>query len=119
MGLTGSDLQEYVEKREKSLDREEHMPRREDEKNRLEFERLNLDEERLDKQALFKREEQEHETDVLKFHAEIGASKSEMGNKSLRPKLPKFEEQKDVMGAYIGRFERFTMVGEKIRGQLV
>ena len=43
MGLTGSELQEYVEKREKEfLDREERMLRREDEKSRLEFERLKL-----------------------------------------------------------------------------
>ena len=31
-----------------------------------------------------------------------------MGSKSLRPKLPKFEEQKDDMDAYIERFERFA-----------
>ena len=53
MGLTGSELQEYVEKREKEfLDREERMLRREDEKSRLEFERLKLEEERLEKQAV-------------------------------------------------------------------
>ena len=31
-----------------------------------------------------------------------------MGSKSLRPKLPKFEEQKNDMDAYIERFERFA-----------
>ena len=52
MGLTGSELQEYVEKREKKFfDREEGMLRRDDEKNRLELERLKLEEERLKKQA--------------------------------------------------------------------
>ena len=30
-----------------------------------------------------------------------------MGSKSRRPKLPKFEEQKDCIDAYIERFERF------------
>ena len=49
MDLTGSELQEYVEKREKEfLDREERMLRREDEKSRLEFERLKLEEELLE-----------------------------------------------------------------------
>ena len=43
MSLTGSELQEYVEKREKEfLDREERMLRRGDEKSRLEFEPLIL-----------------------------------------------------------------------------
>ena len=44
MCLTGSELQEYVEKREKEVsDREERMLRQEDEKNRLKFERLKLE----------------------------------------------------------------------------
>ena len=92
--------------RETFLNREEHMLRREDEKSRLEFESLKLKEERLEKQALLRREEQESEMDVLKLRGQTGVSKSEIGNKSLRPKLLKFEEQKDVMDAYIERFER-------------
>ena len=109
MGLIGSELQEYVEKREKEfLDREERMLRREDEKNRLEFERLKLEEERLEKQASLKDEEQEREMELLKLNAATGVSKSEIGSKSLRPKLPKFEEHKDDMDAYIERFERFA-----------
>ena len=73
MGLTGSELQEYVEKREKEfLDREERMLRREDEKSRLEFERLKLEEERLEKQASLKREEQEREMELLKLRAATG-----------------------------------------------
>ena len=107
MGLTKLELQEYVEKREKEfLDREERMLRQEDEKNRLEFERLKLEEERMEKQASLKREEQERAMELLKLRAATGVSKSEVGSKSLRPKLPKFEEQKDDMGAYIGCFAR-------------
>ena len=91
MGLTRSELQEYVEKREKDfLDREERMLRREDEKSRLEFECLKLEEERLEKRASLKREEQEREMELLKLRAETGFLKSEMGSKSLRSKLPKF-----------------------------
>ena len=105
MGLTGSELQEYVEKREREfLDREERMLRREDEKSRLELERLKLEEERLEKHASLKREEQEREIELLKLCAATGVSKSEVGSESLRPKLPKFEEQKDDMDAYIERF---------------
>ena len=107
MGLTGSELQEYVEKREKEfLDKEERMVRRENEKNRLELERLKLEEERLEKQASLKREGQEREMELLKLRAATGVSKSEVGSKSLRPKLPKFEEHKDDMNAYIERFAR-------------
>ena len=76
--------------------------------SRLEFERLKLEEERLEKQASLKREEQEREMELLKLRAATGVLKSEMGSKSLRPKLPKFEEQKDDMDAYIERFERFA-----------
>ena len=63
---------------------------------------LKFEEDRLEKQALFKREEQERDLELLKLYA--GVSKSGMGSKSLRPKLPKFEEQKDDMDAYIERF---------------
>ena len=42
-----------------------------------------------------------------------------MGSKSLRPKLPKFEEQKDDMGAYIERLKYLleARVGERIHKQ--
>ena len=51
----------------------------------------------LEKQTVFKREEQEREMELLRLLAETGVRKSEMGNKSLRPNLPKVEEQKDDM----------------------
>ena len=64
MGFSGSELQEYVEKRENEIfDREES--RREDEKSRLEFERLKLEEESLDKQPSLKCKEQEREMELL------------------------------------------------------
>ena len=56
--------------------------------------------------TLLKREEQEREMELLKLSAETGVLKSEMGSKSLRPKLLEFEEQKDDMNAYIERFAR-------------
>ena len=62
----------------------------------------------MEKQALLKREEQEKEMELLKLRAEIVFSKYKMGSKSLRPKLPKFEEQKDDRDTYIERFERFA-----------
>ena len=57
-----------------------------------------------EKQASLKREEQEREMELLKLRAATGVSKSEVGSKSLRPKLPKFEEHKDDKDAYIERF---------------
>ena len=68
---------------------------------------LKLEEEMLEKQALLKREEQEREMELYKLR-EAGVLKSEMGSKSLRPNLPKYEEQKDDIDAYIERFERFA-----------
>ena len=46
--------------------------------------------------------------ELLKLRAATVVSKSEVGSKSLRPNLPKFEEQKDDMDAYIEYFERFA-----------
>ena len=46
--------------------------------------------------------------ELLKLRAATGVSKSEVGSKSLRPNLPKFEEQKDDMDAFIEYFERFA-----------
>ena len=46
--------------------------------------------------------------ELLKLSAATRNSKSEISSKSLRPKLPKFEEHKDDMDAYIQRFERFA-----------
>ena len=69
---------------------------------------MKLEEERLETQASSKREEQKREMELLKLRAATGVSKSEVGSKSLRPKLPKFEEHKDDMDAYIERFERFA-----------
>ena len=39
-----------------------------------------------------------------------GVTTSEMGNKSLRPTLPKVEEQKDDMGAYKEQFKQFAKI---------
>ena len=78
------------------------MLRRENEKIRLGFERLKLEEDRLEKQAMLKREEQERDLELLKLPA--GILKYEMGSKSLRPKLSKFEEQKNDKDAYIEGF---------------
>ena len=135
LGLKDRELQDYVDRKEKDvLDREERARKREDERMRLETERLRLDAERrrsereeadkaraleyetrkleiekLEMEAKMRREEQEMELELIRLRAETGVGRvAETGAKSLRPKLPKFEEQKDDMDAYMERFERFA-----------
>ena len=50
---------------------------------------------------LLKRGEQEREMKLLKLRAETGVKKSEMGSKSLRPKLPKFFKNKKMTSVRI------------------
>ena len=126
MGLTGTYLQAYVDKREKDyLDREERMLRRDDERQRRddeklrqelerqkiederqqrrdeetlrqELERQKLEDVRLEKAAMFKREEQEREIALLKLRAETGLLKAEPSSRSLRPKLQSLRNRKMI-----------------------
>ena len=48
--------------------------------------------------------------ELLWRRAETGVMKSEMDNKSLRPTLPKVEEQKDDMDAYIEQIKQFAKI---------
>ena len=68
-----------------------------------------------EKELMFKRETEEREIEKLKLQMRI----KEMGTdapaipadfipKGLRPKLPKFDENKDDMDAFLERFERFA-----------
>ena len=117
LGLTGQDLRDYVDKREREFDeREEGAARREIDAYRRDEEKLRLENEMLEREAMIKREEaackraeQEREIEILKLRAATGIVKSgsDSSNK-LRPKLPKFEETKDDMDSYIERFERFA-----------
>ena len=59
--------------------------------------------------AEIKQQEQAREMELLRLRAETGAPPMQEGGvKSLRPKLPKFDETKDEMDSFIERFERFA-----------
>ena len=101
MEFLWSDLQEYVKMRHyESLDRKARMIKCEEEIIDLKL-----------KQTLFKRGEPEREMELLMHRTETGVTKFEMDNKSLRPNLPKVEEQKDDMVAYI-HAERFQQLAK-------
>lgn len=113
LGLKGTDLQQFVERKEKEyLDREQRMIERQDRQRREDEERRF----EMDKQRAIEAETQRHhEIEVLRLKAEMAQQTGDAGltdstpGKALRPKLPKFEEGKDDMDAYLERFERFAV----------
>jgi hypothetical protein len=54
---------------------------------------------------------------LIKLKIEAGDRIDTPPSTSLRPRLPKFEESKDDIDAYIERFERLVKDGKKIHGQ--
>ena len=66
-----------------------------------------------EKKAEIKKEADERQLNILKAKAELSGKEKAESNKStgvkaLRPKLPKFDEEKDDMDAFLERFERFA-----------
>ena len=93
--LTGEDLKNFVDKKEKEhIAREERANKREEEKERRFM-------------------EMQHELQMKEQEVELARLKSQSREenslgKSSRPKLPKFDENHDDMDAYVERFERFA-----------
>ena len=117
LGFTEEKLENFVSKKEQEfLEREERARRREDERAEREVQR---EMERMQMEAKLRSEQQEREIalrkaelDILRLKSESGASldttmRQEMPY-SNRPKLPRFDENKDDMDAFIERFERFA-----------
>ena len=114
LGFEGEELQNFVLKREQEvLEREERASKRQMEKEEMarqyqeeEAERNRIHEiEKLKMQTAIEqiKKETEHDKTEIGAHLEIGD-----GSRSLRPKLPKFEE-KDDMDAFLERFEKFAI----------
>ncbi|XP_045215060.2 trichohyalin-like [Mercenaria mercenaria] len=134
MGFSGSELSDYVDRKEEYSEREERMLSREEESQRRDVERRHHDDEqrseRLKEEHALKQEERalkeeeralkeeeramkQQELEMLKIKAEAGALAADKGtdhqsSKTLRPRVPKFEVSKDNMDAYLERFERFA-----------
>ena len=99
MKLSGAELVEFVDKKEREyLEREERAYQR--------------DKERQIRQMEDEAQRRRDEMDLLRLKTEMKATVDTKPTvetaKSLRPKLPKFEDGKDDMDAYIERFERFA-----------
>ena len=107
LGLEGSELREYAEKKETEyLDREERAKarnqrwaeqQRDDENKRRAFE---IDEE--NKRRAFELEIKARDLEILTLRSEMPSEGSKpmfqhTSSSSPRPKLPKFEEEKDNM----------------------
>ena len=116
----GTKLQEFVSRQQNEFhEREERALRRAQEReDKLKIQddaRQKAMAELREKELMFKRETEEREIEKLKLQMQI----KEMGTdapaipadftpKGLRPKLPKFDENKDDMDAFLERFERFA-----------
>ena len=118
MGLKGTNLQAFANEREKqALEREERAQRREEEKIKLQMvwekEKMMLQLETAEKEAEIKKKTDKRQLNILKAKAKLsGKEEAEpdksTGVKALRPKLPKFDEEKDDTDAFLERFERFA-----------
>ena len=139
LGFTGTDLQDFVKEQEQAyFDREERALRRAQEREDIlnsqdeERERkraLSVQAELEHQKALadikqkeillqrdIQREAEEREIEKLKLQMQIKElgvdsppTSVDFGVKGLRPKLPKFDENKDDMDAFLERFERFAV----------
>ena len=112
MGLTGTDLAAFVDKREsmvrdaerekQKIEREERAREREERMKEKEFAEQ-------EKQALFKLELVEKEIELAKVNATKTDSKTKSTDVKVKiPKLPSFADGKDNMDSYLKRFERFA-----------
>ena len=120
--LTGKDLVDYLERREKKhddrLDRQiERMHKdaeREEGRKRLEMEILER-EKRIEAEAVERDKQRAHELELAKLKSAeaeqtLNASRISTSNhgKNIRPKLPHFDEEKDDADAYLRRFEVYA-----------
>ena len=112
MGLTGTDLAAFVDKREsmvrdaerekQKIEREERAREREERMKEKEFAEQ-------EKQALFKLELVEKEIELAKVNATKTDPKTKSTDVKVKiPKLPSFADGKDNMDSYLKRFERFA-----------
>ena len=84
--------------------------------NKAKEKELMLQREAKEREFLFQREAEEREIEKLKLQMQIKEigndtplTSLDLGVKALRPKLPKFDENKDDMDAFLERFERFAI----------
>lgn len=98
---------------EREVERLEKEAEREEERRRFEAERIEKEAEREEKKRLFQAEVEmkmkEQEIELMKLKIEAGDRLDTPPSTDLRPRLPKFEESKDDIDAYIERFERFSI----------
>ena len=139
LGFTGTDFQDFVKEQEQAyFDREERALRRAQEREDLlksqdeererkrafsvqaELEHQKVLADIKQKEILLQRDIQreaaEREIEKLKLQMQIKElgvdsppTSVDFGVKGLRPKLPKFDENKDDMDAFLERFERFAV----------
>ncbi|XP_069107370.1 uncharacterized protein [Argopecten irradians] len=113
-----AELQQFVAGKEREyLEREERARRRENEKEQKEEElpKRELEEAERDRQFQLEKLRMENDVETAKLKAEQERNErsrshtEESRSMSLRPKLPKFDEQKDDMDAFLERFMNFAM----------
>ncbi|XP_033726122.1 uncharacterized protein LOC117315829 [Pecten maximus] len=118
LGFKETELQQFVRAKEQEyLDREERARKRDQEKEYREEEIRKRDLEEAEKSRQFELEKLRMQTDIEMARLKMEQERSEMSrsnseearSRSLRPKLPKFDEQKDDMDAFLERFEKFAI----------
>ncbi|KAK3746423.1 hypothetical protein QZH41_012761 [Actinostola sp. cb2023] len=106
--LSGKELQEYVDKKEKQyLEREERAKEREHEQKMREEE---MQFKVLELTAATKEMSYKSELELLQAKVEADLPSSMPSEHQRRPKMPCFDEQKDDMDTFLERFERYARV---------
>jgi len=106
--LSGKELQEYVDKKEKQyLEREERAKEREHEQKMREEE---MQFKVLELTAATKEMSYKSELELLQAKIEADLPSSMPSEYQRRPKMPCFDEQKDDMDTFLERFERYARV---------
>ena len=113
MGLSGKELVEFVEKKEKEKnDREKEKEKndREERNKDRELKKQALALEHEKKQNILKLQKAEKEIELAKINTDkkIDTKLASCEIKAKLPKLPSFCDGKDNMDAYLKRFERFA-----------
>jgi len=115
LGLDGQELREFVkeqQEREAQLQREQAQLQREQQERELQLAKVRMAEASEARAAV--REKLELELRLAEARRALPQVKSEAGSYRAAPvpKLPKFDEEKDDMDAFLERFERFAQCQE-------
>ena len=128
LGLKGPELKQFLDEQNKAetqrvnVECEERARQREFEIRQRELDTVRQEKEAEERERVrqLERAKMDHDLELRRLELGIGgdaaadatnlaaAANTTVGSRSFIPKLPPFEESRDIMDAYLNRFERFA-----------